>query len=76
MGRTIQGDYGQESQVFLVPLLEGTDGEMSKSLGNYMVSTRSPTKCTVRSCPYPRADDKIRRIAMVIHPDETKIKAD
>lgn len=39
MGRTLQRNYGQESQVILtVPILEGLDGvqKMSKSLGNYI----------------------------------------
>ena len=39
MGRTLQKDYAQESQIALfMPLLEGIDGieKMSKSLGNYI----------------------------------------
>ena len=39
MGRNIQKDYGQDSQITLfMPLLEGIDGveKMSKSLGNYI----------------------------------------
>ncbi len=39
MGRTLQGQYGQEPQVVMtMPLLEGLDGvqKMSKSLGNYI----------------------------------------
>ena len=39
MGRTLQGQFGQEPQVVMtVPLLEGLDGvqKMSKSLGNYI----------------------------------------
>ena len=39
MGRGLQREYGQESQVVVItPLLEGTDGvqKMSKSLGNYI----------------------------------------
>lgn len=39
MGRTLQGRYGQESQVCItVPILEGLDGvkKMSKSLDNYI----------------------------------------
>jgi tyrosyl-tRNA synthetase len=39
MGRTLQKDYGQPSQIILtMPLLEGTDGvqKMSKSYGNYI----------------------------------------
>jgi tyrosyl-tRNA synthetase len=39
VGRTIQQEYGQESQVIMtMPILEGLDGvqKMSKSLGNYV----------------------------------------
>ncbi len=39
MGRTLQKEYGQETQVAItMPLLEGLDGinKMSKSLGNYI----------------------------------------
>ncbi|HSL55175.1 MAG TPA: tyrosine--tRNA ligase, partial [Pyrinomonadaceae bacterium] len=39
LGRNLQREYGQESQVAVItPLLEGTDGvqKMSKSLGNYI----------------------------------------
>ena len=39
MGRTLQRDYGQPSQIILMtPILEGTDGvqKMSKSYGNYI----------------------------------------
>ena len=45
MGRNLQREYGQESQVCLImPLLEGTDGvqKMSKSLGNYIGIYESP----------------------------------
>ena len=47
MGRDIQREYGQESQVaFTMPILVGTDGvrKMSKSLGNYVGITESPTQ--------------------------------
>jgi tyrosyl-tRNA synthetase len=46
VGRDIQREYGQESQVALtMPILVGTDGQrkMSKSLGNYVGITESPT---------------------------------
>lgn len=39
LGRNLQREYGQESQIAVItPLLEGTDGvqKMSKSLGNYI----------------------------------------
>jgi tyrosyl-tRNA synthetase len=45
MGRVLQREYGQESQVVLtMPLLEGLDGvqKMSKSLGNYIGITEAP----------------------------------
>ncbi len=47
MGRTIQSAYDQSPQVVLtLPLLEGTDGiqKMSKSYGNYIGITESPTE--------------------------------
>lgn len=46
MGRELQKDEGQAPQtVLMMPLLEGTDGvnKMSKSLGNYIGITDSPT---------------------------------
>jgi tyrosyl-tRNA synthetase len=45
MGRNLQREYGQESQVAMItPLLEGTDGvqKMSKSLGNYIGINEPP----------------------------------
>jgi tyrosyl-tRNA synthetase len=45
MGREIQREYGQESQVCMtMPILVGTDGQrkMSKSLGNYIGITEAP----------------------------------
>ncbi|HET6890879.1 MAG TPA: tyrosine--tRNA ligase [Pyrinomonadaceae bacterium] len=45
MGRNLQREYAQESQVCLImPLLEGTDGvqKMSKSLGNYIGINEPP----------------------------------
>ncbi len=45
MGRTLQKDYGQPSQIVLMtPLLEGTDGvqKMSKSYGNYIGINEPP----------------------------------
>jgi tyrosyl-tRNA synthetase len=45
MGRALQKDYGQPSQIVLtVPLLEGTDGaqKMSKSYGNYIGINEPP----------------------------------
>ena len=45
VGRDLQREYGQESQIVLTtPLLEGIDGvqKMSKSLGNYIGINESP----------------------------------
>src|SRR6266852_1180903 len=45
MGREIQREYGQESQVCMtMPILVGLDGQrkMSKSLGNYVGITEAP----------------------------------
>ena len=45
MGREIQREYNQESQVCMtMPILVGTDGQrkMSKSLGNYVGITEAP----------------------------------
>lgn len=45
VGRELQKQYGQESQIVMtVPLLEGLDGvnKMSKSLGNYIGITDKP----------------------------------
>ena len=45
MGRNLQREYGQESQIAVItPLLEGTDGvqKMSKSFGNYIGINEPP----------------------------------
>src|SRR6185312_7774554 len=45
MGRVLQKDYGQPSQIVLtMPILEGTDGvqKMSKSYGNYIGINEPP----------------------------------
>ena len=47
VGRDLQREYGQESQVVLTtPLLEGLDGvqKMSKSLGNYIGINEPPNE--------------------------------
>ena len=47
VGRDLQREYGQESQIVLtMPLLEGTDGvqKMSKSLGNYIGINDAPNE--------------------------------
>lgn len=79
MGRTIQKDFHQESQVaILMPLLEGTDGKdkMSKSLGNYIGINEEPNDIYGKVMSIP--DDMIIKyyeLATDIHPDEVgKIK--
>jgi tyrosyl-tRNA synthetase len=47
VGRAIQHEYGQESQVIMtMPILEGLDGvqKMSKSLGNYVGISEAPAE--------------------------------
>lgn len=74
MGRKLQKDYGQESQVALfMPILEGTDGveKMSKSLGNYIGINEDPDSMYGKLMSIP---DKLIiryfRLATDIHPDE------
>lgn len=80
MGRTIQKDFDQESQVaILMPLLEGTDGKdkMSKSLGNYIGINEEASDIYGKVMSIP--DEMIVKyyeLATDIHPDEVaKIKA-
>ncbi|KOR25511.1 tyrosine--tRNA ligase [Clostridium sp. L74] len=79
MGRTIQKDFDQESQVaILMPLLEGTDGKdkMSKSLGNYIGINEDANDIYGKVMSIP--DEMIIKyyeLATDIHPDEiAKIK--
>ncbi len=47
VGRVVQQEYGQESQVIMtMPILEGLDGvqKMSKSLGNYVGINEAPAE--------------------------------
>jgi tyrosyl-tRNA synthetase len=47
VGRVLQAEYGQESQVIMtMPILEGLDGvqKMSKSLGNYVGINEAPAE--------------------------------
>jgi len=56
VGRDLQREYGQEPQVIMtVPLLVGTDGKekMSKSLGNYIGVTDSPTQMFGKTMSIP-----------------------
>ena len=55
MGRVLQKDYGQPSQIILtMPLLEGTDGvqKMSKSYGNYIGISEPPQEIYGKACRY------------------------
>lgn len=78
MGRSLQKDYGQESQVALfMPLLEGTDGieKMSKSLGNYIGIYEEAEDMYGKVMSIP--DDLIIKyfeLATDIHPDELECK--
>ena len=74
MGRNLQKDYGQESQVAMfMPILEGTDGveKMSKSLGNYIGINEEPNDIYGKVMSIP--DNLIVRyfeLATDKHPDE------
>ncbi|WP_434293292.1 tyrosine--tRNA ligase [Clostridium botulinum] len=79
MGRTIQKDFDQESQVaILMPLLEGTDGKdkMSKSLGNYIGINEDANDIYGKVMSIPDGMIvKYYELATDIHPDEVaKIK--
>lgn len=77
MGRNLQKDYGQESQVAIfMPILEGTDGveKMSKSLGNYIGIYEEPNDIYGKVMSIP--DSLIIRyfeLATDIHPDELAV---
>lgn len=74
MGRTLQKDYGQESQIAIfMPILEGIDGveKMSKSLGNYIGIYESPEDMFTKVMKIP--DNMILKyfnLCTDIHPDE------
>jgi tyrosyl-tRNA synthetase len=56
MGRTLQKEYGKESQAaIMMPLLEGLDGvqKMSKSLGNYIGIDEEPNQIYGKSMSIP-----------------------
>jgi tyrosyl-tRNA synthetase len=58
MGREIQREYGQESQVCMtMPILVGLDGQrkMSKSLGNYVGITEPPNEMFGKMMSMPDA---------------------
>ena len=74
MGRNLQKDYGQESQIAMfMPLLEGIDGieKMSKSLGNYIGINEEPNDIYGKVMSIP--DNLIIRyfeLVTDIHPDD------
>ncbi|AGK95782.1 tyrosine--tRNA ligase [Clostridium pasteurianum] len=79
MGRTLQKDYGKDSQVALfMPLLEGTDGieKMSKSLKNYIGICEDAVTIFQKTMTVPdNLIIKYFELATDIHPDEVhKIK--
>ncbi|HNU94819.1 MAG TPA: tyrosine--tRNA ligase [Bacillota bacterium] len=56
MGRTLQREFGQESQcVVLMPILPGLDGvhKMSKSLGNYIGISEDPSEIYGKTMSIP-----------------------
>jgi tyrosyl-tRNA synthetase len=74
MGRKLQKDFGQQSQVALfMPLIEGIDGveKMSKSLGNYIgINEEAPNIYgKVMSIP-DHLIIKYFRLVTDVHPDE------
>jgi tyrosyl-tRNA synthetase len=73
LGRQLQKDYGQESQVAIfMPILEGTDGseKMSKSLGNYIGINEDPRDIYGKVMSIPDSlIVKFFELATDIHPD-------
>lgn len=79
MGRNIQKDYGQDSQITLfMPLLEGIDGieKMSKSLGNYIGVNEDANTIYTKVMKIPDClIIKYYELCTDIHPDKiAKIK--
>lgn len=76
VGRRIQRDYGQESQVVMtLPLLVGTDGteKMSKSLGNTVDITDSPQDMYGKLMSIPdRLIPTYLRLATTLDTDEVE----
>ena len=77
MGRMLQKQYGQESQVTIfMPLLEGTDGvdKMSKSLGNYIGIDEPADIMYEKAMSIPDSlIIKYFELVTDIHPDELDI---
>jgi tyrosyl-tRNA synthetase len=79
MGRNIQKDYGQDSQITLfMPILEGIDGveKMSKSLGNYIGVSEPADVMYEKTMKIPdNMIIKYYELATDLHPDQIeKIK--
>ncbi len=80
MGRTLQKDYGQETQTAIfMPILEGLDGieKMSKSLGNYIGINEMPEQIFGKVMSIP--DSLIIRyfeLTTDIHPDKIRAIAE
>ncbi len=74
LGRQLQKDYAQESQIAIfMPILEGIDGseKMSKSLGNYIGIDEDPRDIYGKVMSIPDSlIVKFFELATDIHPDE------
>lgn len=76
VGRELQKEYSQESQVIITtPLLEGVDGvqKMSKSLGNYIGVTEGPDEIFGKTMSIP--DELMIRYYRLVS-DATKAEVD
>lgn len=76
MGRTLQREFKQETQIALfMPLLEGLDGveKMSKSLGNYIGINESPSEIFKKAMEIPdHLIIKYFNLATDFHPSEVR----
>lgn len=74
MGRTLQKEYNQETQIAIfMPILEGIDGieKMSKSLGNYVGINEEPNIMYEKVMQIPdNLIIKYFELATDVHPDE------
>jgi tyrosyl-tRNA synthetase len=77
MGRKLQKDFGQPSQVALfMPVLEGIDGveKMSKSLGNYIGINEDPSNMYGKAMSIPDSlIIKYFKLVTDVHPDEIAV---
>lgn len=80
MGRTLQRDYGQESQAAIfMPILEGLDGveKMSKSLGNYIGINEAPEQIFGKVMSIlDSLIDRYFELTTDIHPDNIRTIAE